>query len=205
MCDKFPSRAFRARPTVPLQFTSASPSDLPFLPSSFLLPHAHHARHKKRKMLSHVFRLARPAARLNVWSKPTTTTSSRAFTVSATRKSGHPSPQLLGEGGKAGEVPTDINQSTGLERLQTLGFLEGVDVFDSQPLDSSRIGTLDNPVLVYSLVRHSLSLFLSLFYRPPIPYVFGVFELTFCFSFCVFEFLGCRARHWMHWVSCGFS
>jgi cytochrome c oxidase subunit 5b len=89
--------------------------------------------------------------RLNAWSKPTTTTS-RAFTVSTARQSGHASPQLLGEGGKSGEVPTDINQSTGLERMQTLGFLEGVEVFDSQPLDSSRIGTLDNPVLVYSLV-----------------------------------------------------
>lgn len=103
-------------------------------------------------MLSHVFRLARPVARLSGWSKSTTTTSSRAFTVSAARKSGPASPQLLGEGGKSGEVPTDINQSTGLERLQALGFLEGVDVFDSNPLDSSRIGTLDNPVLVYSLV-----------------------------------------------------
>lgn len=103
-------------------------------------------------MLSNVFRLARPVARLNAWSKPTTA-SSRAFTVSAARKSGGPpSPQLFGEGSKAGEVPTDITQSTGLDRLQTLGFLEGVDVFDSQPLDSSRIGTLDNPVLVYSLV-----------------------------------------------------
>ncbi|KAF9790834.1 COX5B-domain-containing protein [Thelephora terrestris] len=102
-------------------------------------------------MLSHVFRLARPAARLSVWSKPTTTTSSRAFTVSTARKSGHPAPQLLGEGGKSGEVPTDINQSTGLERMQTMGYLEGVEVFDSQPLDSSRIGTLDHPVLVYSL------------------------------------------------------
>jgi len=103
-------------------------------------------------MLSNVFRLARPVARLNAWSKPSSS-SSRAFTLSAARKSGHPSPQLFGEGGKTGEVPTDINQSTGLERLQTLGFLEGIDVFDSQPLDSSRIGTLDNPVLVYSLVR----------------------------------------------------
>lgn len=111
-------------------------------------------------MLSNILRLARPVARLNVWSKPTTTTSSRAFTVSATRKSGHPSPQLFGEGGKAGEVPTDINQSTGLERLQTLGFLEGIDVFDSQPLDSSRIGTLDNPVSVYSLVCLPFSSFL---------------------------------------------
>lgn len=110
-------------------------------------------------MLSHVFRLARPAARLNLLPKSTATTSTRSFTVSAARKSGHPSPQLLGEGGKAGEVPTDITQSTGLERLQTLGFLEGVDVFDHEPLDSSRIGTLDNPVLVYSLVRSFLLFF----------------------------------------------
>ena len=116
-------------------------------------------------MLSHVFRLTRPAARLNVWPKSTTTTSSRAFSLSASRKSGHPSPQLLGDGGKTGEVPTDINQSTGLERLQTLGYLEGVEVFDTQPLDSSRIGTLDNPVLVYSLVRFSFFFcFLFLFF-----------------------------------------
>lgn len=121
-------------------------------------------------MLSHVFRLARPAARLGVWPKSTATTSSRAFTVSAARKSGHPAPQLLGEGGKTGEVPTDITQSTGLERLQTLGFLEGVDVFDTQPLDSSRIGTLDNPVLVYSLVRSFLfSFFLSRHPCYPLP------------------------------------
>jgi len=123
-------------------------------------------------MLSNVFRLARPAARLNVWSKPTTA-SSRTFALSAARKSGHPSPQLLGDGGKAGDVPTDINQSTGLERLQTMGFLEGVDVFDSQPLDSSRIGTLDNPVLVYSLVRPFLS-FLSLLLSPSVLRHFSV-------------------------------
>ena len=115
-------------------------------------------------MLSSVFRFARPAARLNVWSKQPTTASSRAFSLSAARKSGHPSPQLLGEGGKAGEVPTDINQSTGLERLQTLGFLEGIDVFDHQPLDSSRIGTLDNPVLVYSLVRFLFHIFSAAFH-----------------------------------------
>ena len=44
-----------------------------------------------------------------------------------------------------------------------MGFLEGVEVFDSQPLDSSRIGTLDNPVLVYSLVSLLLSFFLRRF------------------------------------------
>lgn len=132
-------------------------------------------------MLSHVFRLARPVARLSVWPKSTATTSSRAFTVSATRKSGHPSPQLLGDGGKAGEVPTDINQSTGLERLQTLGFLEGVDVFDSHPLDSSRIGTLDNPVLVYSLVRP-----FPIFFRHPCSFPLPLFSLVCVLTYWIF-------------------
>lgn len=55
-----------------------------------------------------------------------------------------------------------------------MGFLEGVEVFDSQPLDSSRIGTLDNPVLVYSLVSllssvFSLRLFCLPFFYPPPP------------------------------------
>ena len=49
-------------------------------------------------------------------------------------------------------MPTDLNQSTGLDRLQTLGFLEGVEAFDLNLLDASRIGTLENPILVYSLV-----------------------------------------------------
>ena len=142
-------------------------------------------------MFSNVFRFARPAARLNVWSKQPTTASSRAFSLSASRKSGHPSPQLLGEGGKSGEVPTDINQSTGLERFQTLGFLEGIDVFDHQPLDSTRIGTLANPVLVYSLVR-----FFSLGSLLP-SIVFRVRWLT------LFE--GRGARYGMYRLSCGFS
>lgn len=152
-------------------------------------------------MLSNVFRLARPAARLNAWSKPTAA-SSRAFSLSAARKSGHSSPQLLGEGGKAGEVPTDITQSTGLERLQTLGFLEGVDVFDSQPLDSSRIGTLDNPVLVYSLVRFFLFRFF-----PVVSFVLGCpfFGSARGLTLGFFMSQGHRACYGMHRRSCGFS
>ncbi|KAI0775306.1 cytochrome c oxidase subunit VB-domain-containing protein [Trametes elegans] len=76
----------------------------------------------------------------------------RALSVSAARRSEHPpTPQIYGEGAKPGEVPTDVNQSTGLERLQVLGALEGVEVFDLAPLDSSRIGTLADPIKVYSL------------------------------------------------------
>jgi len=48
---------------------------------------------------------------------------------------------LLGPGGTTGTVPTDLQQATGLERLEILGKMEGVDIFDMRPLDSSRKGT----------------------------------------------------------------
>ncbi|VBB87283.1 Putative cytochrome c oxidase polypeptide IV [Podospora comata] len=57
---------------------------------------------------------------------------------------------LFGPGAPAGTVPTDVEQSTGLERLEILGKMESVDVFDMRPLDASRLGTLSNPVLVRS-------------------------------------------------------
>ncbi|KAL2123673.1 hypothetical protein VTJ04DRAFT_38 [Mycothermus thermophilus] len=57
---------------------------------------------------------------------------------------------LLGPGAKPGTVPTDVEQATGLERLEILGKMEGVDIFDMRPLDASRLGTLDNPVMVRS-------------------------------------------------------
>lgn len=47
---------------------------------------------------------------------------------------------LLGPGAKPGTVPTDIEQSTGMERLEILGKMEGVDIFDMRPLDASRKG-----------------------------------------------------------------
>jgi cytochrome c oxidase subunit 5b len=61
-------------------------------------------------------------------------------------------PTLFGEGGVPGGVPSDEQQATGLERLQLLGRMEGVDVFNETSLDSSRIGTLENPIIVPSLV-----------------------------------------------------
>jgi len=57
---------------------------------------------------------------------------------------------LLPPGASAGEVPTDYLQATGLERLEILGKMDGVDVFDMKPLESSRLGTLDNPIVVKS-------------------------------------------------------
>ncbi|KAI0833340.1 COX5B-domain-containing protein [Trametes gibbosa] len=97
----------------------------------------------------------RPAALVarRVVFKPTrAVVAARALSVSAARRSEHPpTPQIFGEGAKPGEIPTDENQSTGLERLQILGAIEGVDVFDLAPLDSSRIGTLADPIKVFSM------------------------------------------------------
>ncbi|KII89980.1 hypothetical protein PLICRDRAFT_53107 [Plicaturopsis crispa FD-325 SS-3] len=101
-------------------------------------------------MLASVLRTAaRPAARATRASlKPAV----RALSATAARKSGHaPPPSLFGPGAKAGEVPTDFEQATGLDRLQVLGEMEGVEVFDEEPLDASRLGTLADPILVPSL------------------------------------------------------
>lgn len=48
---------------------------------------------------------------------------------------------LLPPGGKPGTIPTDLEQSTGLERLEILGKMQGIDIFDMRPLDASRKGT----------------------------------------------------------------
>ncbi|KAK3944395.1 putative cytochrome c oxidase [Diplogelasinospora grovesii] len=57
---------------------------------------------------------------------------------------------LVGPGAAPGTVPTDLEQATGLERLEILGKMESVDIFDMRPLDASRLGTMENPVLVRS-------------------------------------------------------
>ncbi|CZT25320.1 probable subunit IV of cytochrome c oxidase [Ramularia collo-cygni] len=57
---------------------------------------------------------------------------------------------LMPAGGKPGTIPTDLDQATGLERLEILGKMQGIDVFDMRPLDASRKGTLDDPITVKS-------------------------------------------------------
>ena len=47
---------------------------------------------------------------------------------------------LLAPGAAPGTIPTDLEQSTGLERLEILGKMQGVDIFDMKPLDASRTG-----------------------------------------------------------------
>ncbi|EGE07378.1 hypothetical protein TEQG_06363, partial [Trichophyton equinum CBS 127.97] len=51
---------------------------------------------------------------------------------------------------KPGTVPTDLEQSTGLERLELLGKMQGIDIFDQKPLDASRLGTIQDPIIVKS-------------------------------------------------------
>ncbi|ELU37409.1 COX5B domain-containing protein [Rhizoctonia solani AG-1 IA] len=74
----------------------------------------------------------------------------RTFATTPRVFAGHKAAALLGEGAKPGEVPTDENQATGLERLELLGKMEGVDVFDMNPLEMTRIGTLEDPIKIYS-------------------------------------------------------
>ncbi|KAN0093165.1 Cytochrome c oxidase subunit Vb domain containing protein [Tylopilus felleus] len=100
-------------------------------------------------MLSTALRAARPVVFRAA--RPAKSTAFRALSTTATRSSGAPAPQLFGLGGKTGEIPTDEQQATGLERFQLLGEMEGTDAFDLQPLDASRVGTLQDPIKVYSL------------------------------------------------------
>ncbi len=130
--SRFYCRRWRGRPPTP----KASP----LLPSIIF-------KTMFRAALRPVSLAARAAARPSMVARTLSTTPARF--------SGHPQPQIFGEGAKSGEVPTDDIQATGLERLQVLGAKEGVDVFDYKPLDSSRVGTLEDPVKVFSWVRLS--------------------------------------------------
>lgn len=113
-------------------------------------------------MFKSAVRIAAVASRSAVRPKPTVAFRALSTTPRVASAHGPAPPQLYGAGGKAGEVPSDIEQATGLERLQLLGEIEGIDVFDDSPLDSSRIGTKANPILVPSYVCHlSISLALS--------------------------------------------
>ncbi|ORY32924.1 cytochrome c oxidase subunit VB-domain-containing protein [Naematelia encephala] len=84
----------------------------------------------------------------------------RAFSTSALRKAddhghGHPAPpQIYGPGGKRGEIPTDADQATGIERFELIADAVGVDAFDWKPIDMTHMGTLDNPIEIFSLDTH---------------------------------------------------
>ncbi|KAK5952414.1 Cytochrome c oxidase subunit 4 [Knufia fluminis] len=57
---------------------------------------------------------------------------------------------LLPPGAEPGTIPTDLEQATGLERLEILGKMQGIDIFDMRPLPSDRVGTFKDPIVVKS-------------------------------------------------------
>lgn len=77
----------------------------------------------------------------------------RTLTVSsfiANAVSSETADKSFGPGASAGSVPTDIEQSTGLERDELLAKLEGRELFDIQPLEMTHLGTPKNPIVVKS-------------------------------------------------------
>ncbi|KAI5480922.1 cytochrome c oxidase, subunit Vb [Pseudohyphozyma bogoriensis] len=96
-----------------------------------------------------MLRLARPLQRLVA--APRVATPVRSIATSFPRLSEHVEPILQGSGGKDGEVPTDIEQSTGLERFELLYKLKGEEAFSMAPLEVDRLATPADPIKVFSL------------------------------------------------------
>lgn len=101
------------------------------------------------------FAVARPVAAA-ARSSLRASAASRSFATTTRRASddhhGPTAPQLYGKGSNEPKIPSDADQATGIERLQLLGKMEGVDVFDMHPLDSSRLGTMQDPIKVVTYV-----------------------------------------------------
>ncbi|KAF9921053.1 Cytochrome c oxidase subunit 4 [Linnemannia zychae] len=73
------------------------------------------------------------------------------FSACVTRFGGHHDVKILqGPGAAPGDIPTDLDQSTGLERAEILGKMEGKDIFDLAPLEVQVRGTKTNPTLIRS-------------------------------------------------------
>ncbi|KAI9594205.1 cytochrome c oxidase [Syncephalis fuscata] len=58
-----------------------------------------------------------------------------------------------GTGAKSGEIPSDADQSTGLERLEILAKIKGQELWDMNPLEVNRLGTVENPIIVETEVE----------------------------------------------------
>ncbi|KAL7417267.1 cytochrome c oxidase, partial [Mrakia frigida] len=53
-------------------------------------------------------------------------------------------------------VPTDYEQSTGIERYQLLGNMAGIDVFDQKPIQMDRMGTMQDPITVNGVIDNRI-------------------------------------------------
>lgn len=71
------------------------------------------------------------------------TTSRRTLTEMNTEE------DLIPPGAKPGTVPTDVDHATGIERLELIGKMQGIDIFDMRPLDASRKGMFRPRFVVY--------------------------------------------------------
>lgn len=76
------------------------------------------------------------------------------FKVSETLEEATGPDALFGPGGKPNEIPTDYEQATGLNRLEYLAKVDGIDLFDDTPLIQTRKGTPDDPVIIDSYDRY---------------------------------------------------
>ncbi|KAF9210970.1 Cytochrome c oxidase subunit 4 [Podila verticillata] len=73
------------------------------------------------------------------------------FSACATRFGGHHEVKVQqGPGAAPGATPTDLDQSTGLERAELLGKMQGKDIFDLAPLEVLVRGTKTNPTIIRS-------------------------------------------------------
>ncbi|KAI5951482.1 COX4 [Candida jiufengensis] len=61
---------------------------------------------------------------------------------------------LIGPGSKPGVIPTDLDQATGLQRLELLGKREGIDVFDMEMPITEGKGTMADPFLVPTYIGY---------------------------------------------------
>ena len=82
-----------------------------------------------------------------------TSVATRTMSASALRLSEHHEPLIQGSGAPNGAVPTDEEQSTGLERFELMGKHQGIDVFDMTQLQADRRGTMSDPIIIKSMVR----------------------------------------------------
>ncbi|KAJ1987921.1 Cytochrome c oxidase subunit 4 [Dimargaris cristalligena] len=78
----------------------------------------------------------------------------RTFSAFGYRASGHDvdNPVVIqGPGAKPGSVPTDLDQSAGLERAERLAQLEGREFFQMKPIPMTHMGTRKNPIIIDSV------------------------------------------------------
>lgn len=64
----------------------------------------------------------------------------------------NPNEPVVGPGAPDGVIPTDFEQTSGLERLEYLANVQGINIFLDEPLKIDAYGTLEKPVLVETVV-----------------------------------------------------